>query len=91
MRRLYQRVNMPIYPLWTWPLPFIGFAFLGVHRLLRYNDYRHDQMGELYLGLGFMCFAVTVYLEARSRIALLRADAQEMNSERTRFAAAVGH
>jgi hypothetical protein len=71
MRDLYRRLNMPIYPLSaTWIFPTVGFAFLTVHRLMRYLDFRQDEMAELYLGLGFLAFAIKVYMEARAHIAM---------------------
>jgi len=62
LRRLCQRLRMPVYPLWTWSLPFIGFAFMVIPRLFGNNrDFKLDEMGELYLAMAFFGFALDAY------------------------------
>ena len=67
LRRLYARFNMPIYPLWTWSLPFIAFAFFIVPRVFRVIDFKMDEMGEFYLAMAFFGFALSAYTEARKK------------------------
>jgi hypothetical protein len=68
LRRLCQKLKMPIYPLWTWSLPFIGFAFMVIPRLFKNNrDFKFDEMGELYLSLAFFGFALSAYSEWRKQ------------------------
>ena len=69
LRRLYERLRMPVYPLWTWSVPFVGFAFMVVPRLFHVIDFKYDEMAELYLGFAFFGFAVDIYMAARDRIA----------------------
>jgi hypothetical protein len=64
LRRLYRLLNMPIFPLWTAALPTIGFAFMIVPRLFGTIDFDLDEMGEMYLALGFFGFALSAYLRA---------------------------
>ena len=66
LRRLYARLRMPIYPLWTWTVPVIGFAFMVVPRLFLNGDFKYDEMAELYLGFAFFGFGVDVYVKVRS-------------------------
>lgn len=68
LRRLYARLRMPIYPLWTWTVPCIGFAFMIVPRLFHTIDFKYDEMAELYLGFAFFGFATDVYVRARGTI-----------------------
>ena len=63
-RNLYRRLNMPIFPSWLYALPAIGFAFMVVKRLRGGVDFRMDEMGELYVGLGFFGFGLTAYRQA---------------------------
>ena len=80
LRRLYERLRMPVYPLWTWSLPFIGFAFMVVPRLFGNNrDFKFDEMGELYLAMAFFGFALSAYRDwrrqfGRRRIPSVRAE-----------------
>jgi hypothetical protein len=67
LRRLYARFNMPVYPLWTWSLPFIAFAFFIVPRVFRVIDFKMDEMGEFYLAMAFFGFALSAYSEARKK------------------------
>ena len=64
-RDVYRRLNMPIYPLWTWPMPAIAFAFMIVPRLFGHKIFNFDEMGELYLALAFFGFGLSAYREAR--------------------------
>jgi hypothetical protein len=64
LRRLYRRLEMPIFPLWTAGLPTIGLAFMIVPRLFGSIDFDLDEMGELYLALGFFRFALSACLQA---------------------------
>jgi len=65
LRNLYRQLNMPIYPLWTWPMPAIAFAFMIVPRLFGHKIFNFDEMGELYLALAFFGFGVSAYRDAR--------------------------
>jgi hypothetical protein len=67
-RRLYARLNMPVFPLWTWPLPAMAFAFMIVPRLFGHNIFNFDELGELYLALAFFGFGTSVYAAARPAI-----------------------
>jgi hypothetical protein len=64
VRDLYRRFNMPIFPSWLFALPAIAFAFMFAARVHGGADFRLDEMGELYLGLGFFGFALTAYRQA---------------------------
>jgi hypothetical protein len=64
LQRLYRVLKMPIFPMWTAALPTIGFAFMIVPRLFGIIDFDFDEMGELYLALGFFGFALSAYLRA---------------------------
>jgi hypothetical protein len=64
LRDLYRRFDMPIFPLWLSPLPAIAFAFMLVPRLRGRIDFNLDEMGELYLALGFFGFALCAYRAA---------------------------
>jgi hypothetical protein len=67
--RLAARLKMPLYPLWTWAVPFIAFAFMVVPRAFGNNrDFKFDEMGELYLAMAFFGFALSVYQDARTQI-----------------------
>jgi hypothetical protein len=67
MRRLYARFNMPVYPLWTWSLAFIGFAFFIVPRVIYAQNFKYDEMGEFYMAMAFFGFALSAYTDARRK------------------------
>jgi hypothetical protein len=64
LRDRYRRFDMPIFPVWLSPLTAMAFAFMIVPRLHHEIDFNLDEMGELYLGLGFFGFALTAYRAA---------------------------
>ena len=64
-RDLYRRFNMPIFPLWTAPLPILGSIFMIVPRMLGKNIFNFDEMGELYMAMAFFGFALSAYAKAR--------------------------
>jgi len=68
LRSFYRRINMPVFPLWTWPLPALGFAFMIGPRLFGPNFFEFDEMGELFLAISFFGFGLSAYREARAKI-----------------------
>lgn len=61
MRGLYSRLNIPVVQLWTMPLTILALSFMVVPRLLwGRNAFTLDEVGELYLSLVFLIFAVDV-------------------------------
>jgi hypothetical protein len=75
LRNLYRRLNMPVFPLWTAPLPILGFAFMVVPRLYGYKLFQFDEMGELYMAMSFFGFALATYAKARPVLEAARAEA----------------
>jgi len=65
LRNLYRRFNMPVFPLWTAPLPILGFAFMVVPRMLGRSNFNYDEMGELYMAMSFFGFALSAYAKTR--------------------------
>jgi hypothetical protein len=61
VRNLVRRFDMPVFPFWLSSLTAMAFAFMIVPRLQHRIDFNLDEMGELYLGLGFFGFALTAY------------------------------
>lgn len=68
LRGCYRRIDMPIFPRWTWPLPALGFAFMIGPRLFGQNLFVFDEMGELYLAMAFFGFGISTYAGARMAI-----------------------
>jgi hypothetical protein len=66
LRKLYRRFNMPVFPLWTAPLPILGFGFMIIPRMVGKNIFNFDEMGELYMAMSFFGFALSAYAKARA-------------------------
>jgi len=61
IRRLYSRLMIPIVPLWTLPLTILAFLFMAVPRAFWDKPvYTLDEIGELYLSLVFLFFAIAI-------------------------------
>ena len=57
---------MPVFPLWTAPLPILGFGFMIIPRMVGKNIFNFDEMGELYMAMSFFGFALSAYAKARA-------------------------
>jgi hypothetical protein len=75
LRNFYRRLNMPVFPIWTAPLPILGFAFMVVPRLYGYKLFQFDEMGELYMAMAFFGFALSTYAKARPVLEAAQAEA----------------
>ena len=61
MRDLYSRLTIPIVPLWTLPLTILALSFMVVPRVFWNRPvFTLDEVGELYLSLVFLIFAIEV-------------------------------
>lgn len=69
MRELYSRLKIPVAPLWTVPLTILALLFMAVPRLFWGKTvFTLDEVGELYLSLVFLIFAIEVRVR-RTRLA----------------------
>jgi len=60
-RELYTRLKIPVIPLWTLPITILAFLFMAVPRIFWDKPvFTLDEIGELYLSLVFLLFAVSV-------------------------------
>jgi hypothetical protein len=59
--RLYTRLMIPVVPLWTLPITILAFLFMAVPRVF-WNEtiFTLDELGELYLSIVFLLFAINV-------------------------------
>ena len=66
-RKLYSHLKIPVIPLWTLPITIIAFLFMAVPRVL-WNEtvFTLDEIGELYLSLVFLIFAIAFLGKSRS-------------------------
>ena len=61
MRELYSRLKIPVAPLWTAPLTILALLFMAVPRVFWGKTvFTLDEVGELYLSLVFLIFAIDV-------------------------------
>lgn len=66
LRRWYGTLRMPIYPLWAVGVTALGILFMAIPRLMFPEPVAElDEIGELYLPVGFLVFAYTEYIRAR--------------------------
>jgi len=62
LKDFYKKIMMPIYPLWLIGLPTISILFMAIPRLVFHKEnFNLDEVGELYLALGFLLFAISEY------------------------------
>ena len=64
IRELYTRLMIPVVPLWTLPITMLALLFMAVPRLV-WNEtiFTLDEIGELYLSLVFLFFALAVRVQ----------------------------
>jgi len=61
IRGLYARLVVPVIPLWTLPITILAFLFMAVPRVFFHETiFTLDEIGELYLSLVFLFFAIAV-------------------------------
>jgi hypothetical protein len=66
-RTLYDRFAIPVVPIWTIPLTIIAVLFMAVPRLFwRETIFALDEIGELYLSVVFLFFAISVRNSVRN-------------------------
>jgi len=60
-RELYTRLMIPVIPLWTLPITILAFMFMAIPRVFwNKTVFTLDEVGELYLSLVFLLFAIAV-------------------------------
>jgi len=67
IRNFYRKIRMPIYPFWIIGIAIIGVLFMAVPRLLFHEIiFDLDEVGELYLAVGFLLFALAEIRKVKS-------------------------
>jgi len=61
LQRYYKKIRMPVFPLWMTGIPTIAILFMVIPRLL-FDEivFNLDEIGEIYLSLGFLFFSIYV-------------------------------
>ena len=65
IRRLLERVRMPVYPLAATGIAALAILLMAVPRLLGRVLFTIDELGEVYLSIGFLAFAASAVAQAR--------------------------
>jgi hypothetical protein len=66
IRELYSRLAMPVVPVWTLPITILAFLFMVVPRAFWHEAvFTLDEIGELYLSLVFLFFAIAFRAERK--------------------------
>jgi hypothetical protein len=67
LRMWYRRLNIPVYPLWAAGVTAVGILFMAIPRLLFHRIIPNmDEIGELYLPVGFLIFAYSEFKRSRA-------------------------
>lgn len=62
LQSYYRRTRMPIFPLWMIGIPTVGILFMAIPRLLFHQIiFNLDEIGEIYLSLGFLLFSISEF------------------------------
>lgn len=65
VRELIQRWKHPVFPIWAWIPPILGFLFMAVPRATTGMNFELDEIGELYLAVAMFIFGLSVLRDRR--------------------------
>ncbi len=61
LQSAYERLSMPIFPLWASGIVAIAIMFMAGPRLEGRIIFAMDEVGEVLLGIAFLCFALDAF------------------------------
>jgi hypothetical protein len=75
VNQIVEKLKISIYPLWLLGVPTLALLFMIIPRLLfDLVDFNLDEIGEVYLALGFLLFSIST-LQTRETTSKLAAEA----------------